>query len=107
MAGGQEGFARLSAAHPEVTAVFCFNDLVAVGAHRAARRLGRAVPGEVALAGYAGLPLGELLDPPLTTVYLDKRRMGELAVAQVYGMLTGKHPDPAVLGTELLIRGST
>src|SRR3954454_355109 len=67
MAGGQEGFARLSAAHPEVTAVFCFNDLVAVGADRAARRLGPAIAGEVARAGYAGLPLGKLLDPPLTT----------------------------------------
>jgi len=106
MAGGEDGFARLSAAHPEVTAVFCFNDLVAVGALRAARRLGRAVPGEVALAGYDGLTLGELLDPPLTTVYLDKRRMGELAVVQARQLLSGEQPAPAVLQTELLVRGS-
>jgi LacI family transcriptional regulator len=106
MAGGEDGFARLSAAHPEVTAVFCFNDLVAVGAHRAARRLGRAIPAEVALAGYDGLTLGELLDPPLTTVYLDKRRMGELAVAQARQLLSGKQPAPAVLETKLLVRAS-
>ncbi|WP_245665632.1 LacI family DNA-binding transcriptional regulator [Actinoplanes subtropicus] len=106
VAGGEDGFARLSAAHPEVTAVFCFNDLVAVGAHRAARRLGRAVPGDVALAGYDGLTLGELLDPSLTTVYLDKRRMGELAVAQARRLLSGERPEPAVLETRLLVRES-
>jgi LacI family transcriptional regulator len=36
MAGGEAGFARLHAARPEVTAVFAFNDLVALGAYRAA-----------------------------------------------------------------------
>jgi LacI family transcriptional regulator len=106
MAGGEAGLARLHEACPDLTAVFAFNDMVALGAHRAARRLGRAIPGDLALIGFDGLSLGELIDPPLTTVYLDKRRMGELAVAQVRALLSGEHPDPAVLGTELLIRGS-
>ena len=106
MAGGEAGFARLHATHPDFTAVFAFNDLVAVGAHRAARRLGLDIPDEVALLGFDGLGLGELLDPPLTTVYVDKRRMGELAVAQVQRLLAGHQPSPYVLDTTLLIRGS-
>ena len=60
----------------------------------------------MALAGFDGLTVGELIDPPLTTVYLNKRRMGELAVAQARRLLAGEHPAPAILETELLIRGS-
>jgi LacI family transcriptional regulator len=106
MAGGEAGFARLHATHPECTAVFAFNDLVALGAFRAARRLGLRIPDDVALLGFDGLGLGELLDPPLTTVHFDKRRMGELAVAQARRLLAGDPPHPCVLETTLLIRGS-
>lgn len=106
IAGGEEGLTRLHETHPEVTAVLAFNDVVALGAHRAARRLGLAIPGDIALVGIDGLSLGELLEPPLTTVYLDKRRMGELAVAEVRRLLAGEPPATALLSTALLIRGS-
>jgi len=106
VAGGEAGFEKLHAARPDVTAVFAFNDLVALGAYRAVRRLGLTIPGDVALLGFDGLSLGELLDPPLTTIYLDKRRMGELAVAQVQRLLAGEQPGLTVLETEVLVRGS-
>ncbi|MEV4345201.1 LacI family DNA-binding transcriptional regulator [Actinoplanes sp. NPDC049596] len=106
MAGGEAGLTRLHAEHPGLTAVFAFNDLVALGAHRAARRLGWAVPRPLALAGFDGLTLGELLDPALTTVQLDKRRLGELAVAQARRLLQGEKPDPVILETTLLVRDS-
>lgn len=106
IAGGEEGLTRLHETHPGVTAVLAFNDVVALGAHRAARRLGLAIPGDLALVGIDGLSLGELLEPPLTTVYLDKRRMGELAVAEVQRLLAGEPPQTALLSTSLLIRGS-
>jgi LacI family transcriptional regulator len=105
-AGGEAGFARLHQAYAGLTAVFAFNDLVASGAYRAARALGRSVPGDLALIGFDGLSLGELLDPPLTTIYIDKRRMGELAVEQARLLLAGESPQPSLLPTELLIRGS-
>lgn len=105
-AGGEDGFARLHADHPDFTAVFAFNDLVALGAYRAARGLGLAIPDDVALLGFDGLSLGELLDPPLTTVHVDKRRMGELAVAQARRLLAGEQPEPDLLATALLVRGS-
>jgi LacI family transcriptional regulator, galactose operon repressor len=106
MAGGEAGFAELSATYPDMTAVFAFNDVVALGVHRAARRLGRAIPGDIALVGFDGLSLGELIDPPLTTVYLDKRRMGELAVAQAQRLLAGEQAEPALLEPKLIVRGS-
>ncbi|HYN97736.1 MAG TPA: LacI family DNA-binding transcriptional regulator [Pilimelia sp.] len=106
MAGGEAGFEKLRAARPDLTAVFAFNDLVALGAYRAVRRLGLTIPGDVAVLGFDGLTLGELLDPPLTTIYLDKRQMGELAVAQARQLLAGEPTGIALLATELLIRGS-
>jgi len=64
------------------------------------------IPDDLALAGFDGLRIGEFVEPPLTTVYLDKRRMGELAVGQAERLLAGERPDPAIIGTELLVRGS-
>ncbi|MEV6605995.1 LacI family DNA-binding transcriptional regulator [Kutzneria sp. NPDC051319] len=81
--GGASAMEALLGAHPDVTAVFAFNDLVAVGAVQAARGLGRQVPADCAVIGFDGLQLGELVDPPLTTLHIDKRRIGELAVEQV------------------------
>jgi LacI family transcriptional regulator len=106
MAGGEAGFAALHAARPGVTAVLAFNDLVALGIYRQAKRLGLAIPGDIAVIGFDGLSLGELLEPPLTTVGLDKRLMGELAVEQAESLLNGELPEPALLPTELIARGS-
>lgn len=50
------------------TAVFACNDLMAVGALRAARDAGLSVPEDVSVAGFDGIPLAELVEPALTTV---------------------------------------
>ncbi|WP_433519478.1 LacI family DNA-binding transcriptional regulator [Nonomuraea sp. CA-143628] len=105
--GGAAAFEALHAAHPDLTAVFAFNDLVAIGALQAARRLGLRVPDDCALVGYDGLSVADLLDPPLTTLHLDKRRLGEMAVHQVDRLLAGELPPPAVLTPSLKVRGTT
>ncbi|MBE1596886.1 LacI family transcriptional regulator [Streptomyces stelliscabiei] len=106
-AGGAAAFEALHAARPDLTAVVAFNDLVAIGALRAARRLGVRVPDDCALVGYDGLSVVDLVDPPLTTLHLDKRRLGELAVHQVDRLLTGELPPPIVLTPSLRVRGTT
>jgi LacI family transcriptional regulator len=107
MAGGGAAFETLRAEHPDVTAVFAFNDLVAIGAFQAARRLGVAVPADCALVGFDGLSIGELIEPPLTTLHLDKRRIGELAVHQLDQLLADELPPPAMITPRLLVRGTT
>ncbi len=103
---GDAAFARLRDEHPEVTAIFTFNDMLALGAYRAARRLGVAIPGDCAIVGFDGLPVGELVDPPLTSVHLDKRRMGAIAVEEAARLLAGETPGRAMLPVELAVRGS-
>ncbi|MFJ7043378.1 LacI family DNA-binding transcriptional regulator [Streptomyces sp. NPDC101112] len=105
--GGAAAFEALHAARPDLTAVVAFNDLVAIGALRAARRLGVQVPDDCALIGYDGLSVVDLVDPPLTTLHLDKRRLGELAVHQVDRLLAGEQPPPIVLTPSLRVRGTT
>jgi DNA-binding LacI/PurR family transcriptional regulator len=99
--GGTEALTELLAKHPELTAVFTFNDIIAIGALRAARRLGRAVPSELAVIGFDGLHLGTVVDPALTTVALDTRRVGALAIEQAGRLLAGELPLPS---EELLVK---
>ncbi|MGW7546536.1 LacI family DNA-binding transcriptional regulator [Streptomyces sp. NPDC054770] len=107
--GGESALQELLGRHPDITAVFTFNDIIAIGALRAARRTGRQVPRDLAVIGFDGLQLGTLVDPPLTTVALDTRRLGALTVEQAARLLTGSGPLPAgelTVGTELRLRES-
>ncbi|MEU6349430.1 LacI family DNA-binding transcriptional regulator [Streptomyces sp. NPDC047072] len=107
--GGEAAMERLLDARPEMTAVFGFNDLIAVGAMRAARRRGRRVPEDLAVLGFDGLSLGALVEPALTTLHLDKRRLGRLAVEQVARLRAGEEPLTGVdawVAPELVVRAS-
>lgn len=108
--GGAAAVQGLIAEHPDVTAVFCYNDLIAIGAVRQLVRSGRRVPDDLAVVGFDGLALGELIDPPLTTVHIDKRRLGHLAVQEVEALMGGTAPEQvieAVVTPRLVIRSTT
>ena len=101
---------RLLAADPEVTAVFCGNDELALGLIRAMHERGRSVPGDVSVVGFDGLALGEFSFPPLTTVRQDFRRHGREMVALVLEQVASGPADGSrnvVIPTELVLRGST
>lgn len=107
--GGESALKDLLAEHPDVTAVFAFNDIVAIGALRGRSRLGREVPRDLAVIGFDGLQLGALVEPPLSTVALDTRALGALVVEQTARLLTGEDPlghDELVVGAELRLRES-
>ncbi|MGW5276081.1 LacI family DNA-binding transcriptional regulator [Streptomyces sp. NPDC004044] len=107
--GGGAALNTLLTAHPDVTAVFTFNDIIAIGVLREARRLGRSVPQDLAVIGFDGLQLGTLVEPPLSSVALDTRKLGALAIDQVARLLTGGTPlgaDDLVVRAELRLGGS-
>jgi LacI family transcriptional regulator len=107
--GGGAALKTLLAAHPDVTAVFTFNDIIAIGVLREARRIGRSVPRDLAVIGFDGLQFGTLVEPPLTSVALDTRKLGALAIDQVARLLTGANPlgpDDLVVRAELRSGGS-
>ncbi|MFD0306194.1 LacI family DNA-binding transcriptional regulator [Streptomyces sp. NPDC127119] len=107
--GGGSALKELLSAHPDVTGVFTFNDIIAIGALREARRIGRSVPQDLAVIGFDGLQLGALVEPPLSSVALDTRRLGALAIEQVARLLSEPPPlaiTDLVVHAELRLSGS-
>ena len=107
-AAGYEAGLRL-AADPEVTAVFCANDELALGLIRAMHEQDRRVPRDVSVVGFDGLAVGEYSFPPLTTVRQDFKRHGREMVSLVLEQADGAILDnrSVIIPTELLVRGST
>ena len=62
--------------HPEITALFCHNDLVAVGALQACAELGLRVPDDIAIIGYDDIGLAALVSPALTTLRISAADIG-------------------------------
>lgn len=104
--GGYLSMHRLIPHHPE--AVFVGSDTMALGALRALRQAGLAVPKDIAVVGYDDLPSSAISEPPLTTVRQPIRRLGAQAVENLLDILNNgpNPPRHVVTGTELIIRES-
>jgi DNA-binding LacI/PurR family transcriptional regulator len=105
---GMRATARLLALPDPPTAVFCYNDMQALGALRAARERGLSVPGGLSVVGLDDLYLSSYTDPPLTTVQQPKLEMGRLAAQILLELLSGKSPESRItLAGKLVVREST
>jgi DNA-binding LacI/PurR family transcriptional regulator len=78
--GGERAFADLAKAAQRATAVFCYNDVTAIGFLRAARRVGLAVPRDCSVVGFDDIPFASYVEPPLTTVAQPMTDLGKQAV---------------------------
>ena len=93
-ADGQEAAARLLTLPDPPTALFCYNDRMAMGAYRAARELGLRVPDDLSIVGFDDHEhVADGLAPGLTTVALPHYEMGEWAARQVLAELGGDEVD--------------
>lgn len=93
---------------PQVTALFCANDMVAIEAMAAARAIGRKLPDELSVIGFDNIETAAHVTPALTTMGVDKVSMGRLAVQLLLHRLEA--PDgssvTAVLRPTLVERAS-
>jgi DNA-binding LacI/PurR family transcriptional regulator len=110
--GGERALPVFMALEEPPTAVFCYNDVTAIGLLHAARRFGLAVPQELALVGFDDIPFASYVFPPLTTVAQPKPAMGQQAVEMVLalmtdGLLDGKAVSNVVLQGQLIVRESS
>jgi LacI family transcriptional regulator len=106
--GGQKTAQELLIAHPTLTALVCYNDLVAIGALQACANLGRRVPDDLAVIGYDDIPLAALITPPLTTCRVPQYELGAQAMQLLLNQLGGysdKRPE-IVLQPKLIVRTS-
>jgi DNA-binding LacI/PurR family transcriptional regulator len=100
---------RVLAADPEVTAVLCGNDDLALGVMRAMHAAGRVIPKDVSVIGFDDTPVSEFLTPPLTTVRMDFAELGRACFATLLALMeqTTALPRPRRLEPELIVREST
>lgn len=92
------------------TAIFAFNDGMAIGVYHAASLAGLHVPRDLSVVGFDDYqPLDQWLVPPLTTVRQPLAEMGATAARMVLDLAQGIVPQPkrVELATEMVVRGST
>ncbi len=89
------------------TAVFCANDIQAIGAMTECREAGILVPEQISIVGFDDLPIATLVEPQLTTIRVPAAEMGRRAAEAVIEHLSHGTPlRSIVLPTELITRAS-
>lgn len=103
---GVHGFTELMAAPVRPTAIFCGNDMVAVGALNRALELGVDVPGEVSLVGFDDVPIASWPSFALTTVRVDLASMAAAAADRLVRQLMSEPAQqaPQPYPTQLVLR---
>ncbi|GAB2647473.1 LacI family DNA-binding transcriptional regulator [Kribbella swartbergensis] len=106
--GGLQAARRLLSATDRPTALFCFNDRMAMGAYHAAAELGLRIPEDLSVVGFDNQELiAEGVRPGLTTVALPHYEMGAWAVETLIAQIEGQaRTDHAVLRCPLVPRNS-
>ena len=105
---GRDAAMGLLHQHPELTALVCYNDLVAVGVLRAADELSLKVPADLAVVGFDDIPLAALVTPALTTCHITRSELGARAVGLLLDQIRdpGARPEEITLEPRLIIRQS-
>ena len=107
--GGQLGLRKLLERCPGITALFCINDAIALGAIDAANELGRGCPRDLSVIGFGDSPEGRYWRPKLTTFALSSARVAEQAVQLILNQRQSGclEPKTVLIPEELLLRDST
>lgn len=90
------------------TAVFCYNDMTALGVMAEASRRGLSVPGDLSMAGFDDILFARLSQPALTTVRQPRFDLGARAMTMLLAVMSGTLTERAItIRGELMERGST
>jgi DNA-binding LacI/PurR family transcriptional regulator len=94
-----------------VTAIFCYNDMIAIGVLMACREQGIAVPQQLSVIGFDDISIASYVTPPLTTIRQPKVELGRLATQVLLDyqddLLNGRPGQNHLLSSTLVLRAST
>ncbi|HHY46093.1 MAG TPA: LacI family transcriptional regulator [Firmicutes bacterium] len=106
--GGYAGASRLLSLEKPPTAIFCANDIMAIGALEAIYERGLKVPEDVAIVGFDDIPFARLRNIQLTTVMYPKYDLGAIAARMLIERIENPAPDrlakQVILPPRLIIR---
>lgn len=97
MQRGREACAQLLDAHPNVDVLVCSSDTLAQGALMEAQARGINIPKDLAVIGFGDLDFAAANFPAITTVSIDRHRMGQLAAEQLLNRLQGKEVTKPII----------
>ena len=107
IASGRLALRDLVRSLPQITAVVCTSDVLAIGALAECRALGLDVPHDISVTGYDDIEIAQHTEPPLTTVKVPAAEIGRLAAEHIISAIEGDRPPASTtLPTRLTIRGS-
>ena len=108
IANGRRGLRTVLALHPEITAVVCTSDALAIGALSECRILGYRVPSDLSVTGYDDIEMAANTEPSLTTVHVPAAEIGRAAADHVLALIARSAPSlPVQLPAPLVVRESS
>lgn len=99
-------YEKISSLNPDVDAVVCANDNMAIGAVRALNQLGKKVPEQISVAGGDNISIGQYFSPGITTFDNMPEEMGRNAFNMLYDMIKGGKAEDRIIKSKLIIRDS-
>ena len=94
--------------YPQITALFCASDMMAIGAIRAAEDMGMQVPEDLSVLGFDDIPIAQYVYKGISTVRQCPSMMGREGGRAVWRMIQGENvEEEIILPHELLIRNTT
>jgi DNA-binding LacI/PurR family transcriptional regulator len=106
--GGRSCAQQLLTLPDRPTAIFCYNDMTALGAMEAAAEQNLVVGGDLSIVGFDDLFFASFLQPPLTTIRQPKKELGRRATELLMKLLKGGQAErTVVMKGELIARGSS
>jgi len=103
--GGERVLPLLCAPPEPPTAVFCFNDMTAVGLLRSARAAGLSVPEDLAVVGFDDIPIASYVVPSLTTIAQPKFELGEKAMQMVWILIEAQRETATPQVHDTILQG--
>lgn len=106
---GRQAIHKLLKRHPDITAIICGNDILAIGALSGARELGLDVPQRLSITGFDNMEIVSAIKPALTTMNSPSRRMGSHAASYIVQQIktNTRAIERIELTTDLIVRETT
>lgn len=106
--GAFKAAAELLSSHTRPSAIFCYNDMSALGVMQSAAKAKLSIPADLSIVGFDDIFFAEHLQPPLTTIHQPKREIGRYAMQLLVTVLKGEEAEKIInIRGKLIVRGST
>lgn len=108
LSDGEKAVVELLRRAPGTTGIVCSNDLQAMGALRTLQELGYKIPEDFSIVGFDDINLVQVTSPPLTTIRVDKRALGQVATQLLIGRISSptRSAVKAIVSVTLVERAS-